>query len=202
MLPRILTLSTCVSACPAKCICVSLPEDFLWLVPSLPTMWSLGELPPLPGSVPLLGPAVCCGWLLPLVPTVCEGWLRASFPKVISVKSAKEGVFTPWKWANTTHQGFFFFFFFLDSPSLQANQDMTGCVSARVFLQDSALVVQSGNVLDGSPSTPCPPSPVLLPPPCFLFLPNEPPAFAFLSQGLFLRKSKRRHTINKWWSQI
>lgn len=112
MLPRILTLSTCVSACPAKCICVSLPEDFLWLVPSLPTMWSLGELPPLPGSVPLLGPAVCCGWLLPLVPTVCEGWLRASFPKVISVKSAKEGVFTPWKWANTTHQGFFFFFFF------------------------------------------------------------------------------------------
>lgn len=88
---------------PAKCVCVSLPEDILCLFPSLPTMWakgSLGEVPPLPGSVLSWDCCVLRMATPPLVPAVCDCWAPACFLKVISVRLATVGVFTAWKWAD------------------------------------------------------------------------------------------------------
>lgn len=169
---------------PAKCVCVSLPEDILCLFPSLPTMWakgSLGEVPPLPGSVLSWDCSVLRMATPPLVPAVCDCWAPACFLKVISVRLATVGVFTAWKWADIRACSLSPF----PGESLSAGTPVPDLLcpslslSPRVSLQDSAPVVQSGHSLDGSPSSSCSPSPVSLPPPCCGFLPNKPPALAF-----------------------
>lgn len=125
-----------------------------------------------------------------LAPTLCEGWACASFPKVISLKSALVGVFTPWKWANMTHQGFFFSFLFSFEESVTAmDQCMAGCVSAcpclpgflcRVQLQLSRVVTYL---------MVCLPLPALPHLSHFLYhvsFSSQINALAFLSRGLFL----------------